>query len=114
MKVLFYETEDGSCPVLDFLDTLPPKLSAKVFRDIKLLQEKGTSLREPYSKSLENGIYELRTKFSSDIVRNLYFFTVGETAIITNGFLKKSKKTPPEERKRAERYRTDYIRRNPS
>ena len=49
----------------------------------------GPSLREPYSKPLENGIFELRTKQGSDITRVLYFFIVGKKAVLTNGFIKK-------------------------
>ena len=58
----------------------------------------GPLLREPYSKSLENGIFELRTKQGSDITRVLYFFIVGKKAVLTNGFIKKSKKTPKAEK----------------
>jgi len=57
---------------------------------------------------------ELRTIFGNNISRVLYFFMVGDTAVLTNGFIKKTQKTPPEEIDRAKRYRDDYKRRNPS
>ena len=41
---------------------------------IELLQEKGNQLREPYSKHLDDGIFELRCKVGSNITRVLYFF----------------------------------------
>lgn len=47
---------------------------AKVLWVIELLEEKGTELREPYSSTLGNGLFELRIKFGSDIVRCLHFF----------------------------------------
>ena len=59
--VEFYETEKGERPSLDFINTLEVKLRAKVFRDLKLLEEKGNELRLPYSEDLDDGIFEIRT-----------------------------------------------------
>ena len=39
-----------------------------------LLEEFGNTLREPHSKPMGNGIFELRIKFSSDISRIFYLF----------------------------------------
>ena len=47
-------------------------------------------LREPYSKHLDDGIFELRCKFGSDITRVLYFFYYEGKIILTNGFVKKN------------------------
>ena len=77
-------------PVQELLDSLETKLLAKTLRTIDLLEMNGPLLREPYSKPLENGIFELRTKQGSDITRVLYFFIVGKKAVLTNGFIKKS------------------------
>jgi phage-related protein len=97
--------------VRDFLDSLEPKLLAKTLRTIDLLETNGPQLREPYSKILENGIFELRTKQSSDITRVLYFFISGQKAVLTNGFIKKSQKTPKAELDLAKKYKADYERR---
>ena len=58
----FYDTVDGKCPVQELLDSLEPKLLAKTLRTIDLLEMNGPILREPYSKQLKDGIFELRTK----------------------------------------------------
>lgn len=97
-EIILYDTEDGRCPVQELLDSLEPKLLAKTLRTIDLLEMNGPLLREPYSKPLENGIFELRTKQGSDITRVLYFFIVGKKAVLTNGFIKKSQKTPKAEK----------------
>ena len=57
---------------------------------IELLQEKGNQLREPYSKHLDDGIFELRCKVGSNITRVLYFFYYKGQIILTNGFVKKT------------------------
>lgn len=112
IQVELYDTEDGKCPVRDFISSLEPKMQAKVFRTIDLLEYNGNELREPYSKSLGDGIFELRVKQGSDITRVLYFFFIGNKAIITNGFVKKTRKAPIGEIALAKKYKADYERRN--
>ena len=68
-------------------------------------------MREPHSKYLEDGIYELRTKQGSNISRILYFFFVDRRIVLTNGFVKKSMKTPKNAIELAVRYKNDYIER---
>ena len=110
-QVEFYETEEGVQPAKDFIDSLNMKMRAKMVMTIGLLQDNGYELREPYSKYLDEGIFELRAKVGSDITRVLYFFYVGQNVILTNGFIKKTNKTPPKEIERAKNYRADYLRR---
>lgn len=108
-EILFYEKEDGTEPAKDFLLSLDKKMRTKMLRTIEMLQYNGYELREPYSKSVSEGIMELRAKVGSDISRVMYFFVVGRKAILTNGFIKKTQKTPKEEIERAKRYRADYL-----
>ena len=112
IEIEFYETEEGKCPLEEYLDSLEPKLLAKTLRTIDLLENNGTSLRGPYSESLGDGIFELRTKQGSDITRVLYFFFVGNKAVLTNGFTKKTQKTPIPELALAKNYEDDYERRH--
>ena len=109
--VIFYENEDGTKPAKAFVLGLEPKMKVKMFRTIDMLEKNGIELREPYSKHLEDGIFELRAQVGSDISRVLYFFIVGRKVILTNGFIKKTQKTPPDEIKRAKDYRTLYLER---
>lgn len=109
VTVIFYARENGQEPAKDFILGLDIKMRAKVLRTIKLLADNGTDLREPSSKSLGSGIFELRIKLGSDITRILYFFFIGQKAILTNGFVKKTQKTPVGEIEKAQAYRKDYI-----
>ena len=111
-KLIAYEKENGEVPVEEFLDSVNPKMRAKIYGLMGILQEKGNMLREPYSKHLEDGIFELRCKFGSDITRVLYFFYYEGRIILTNGFTKKTQKTPQREIKIAKESRIDFIERN--
>ena len=42
---------------------------------------------------------------------SLFFFTLGDMAIVTNGVIKKQQKTPPGVIALAKKYRADYERR---
>lgn len=110
-EIELYDTEEGKCPVKDFLDSLEPKLQAKTFRTIDLLETNGPCLREPYSASFGDGLFELRTKQGSNITRVLYFFYIGKKIVLTNGFLKKTRKTPKAVIELARKYKDDYERR---
>ena len=111
ISVEFYNLPDGSEPAKEFLKSLDPKMKAKMLRTIELLETNGRDLRMPYSEFLDDGIFELRAKVSSNITRVLYFFYVGNKAILTNGFIKKTQKTPKEELAKAKKYKSDFIQR---
>ena len=114
-QVEYYKKENGTIPVLEYLLTLPPKMRAKAFSEIELLEKHGSDLREPYTKPIKGDkykdLFELRVKFSSDISRIFYFTFRNNTFVLLHGFTKKTDKTPPTELERALRYKEDYERR---
>lgn len=107
-NVEFYTLPNGTKPAKEFIDSLDNKMKAKAMYGISILEEYGSSLREPFSKPVGNGLFELRIKFASDITRIFYFFVVNNTIILTNGFVKKTLKTPKGEIERAKKYKADY------
>ena len=107
----FYESGNGDVPAEEFLLNLDIKMRAKILGIMGILQEKGNQLREPYSKHLEDGIFEIRGKVGTDISRVLYFFYYDGKIIFTNGFVKKTQKTPKSEIDKAKVYRKEYIER---
>ena len=112
-KVEFFALTDGSMPALETIRSITDlKLKAKVFRSLRLLETFGNQLGEPDTKHLRNGIYELRTKQGSNIFRNLFFYHRGKVIVVTNGFSKKTQKTPEAEIALAERRRSDYEKEN--
>ena len=112
IEIVLYDTEKGKCPIREYLDSLEPKVLAKTLRTIDLLEQNGNYLRGPFSELLEDEIFELRTKQGTDITRILYFFFYENKAVLTNGFTKKTQKTPKKEIETAKKYKADYERRN--
>lgn len=105
----FFHLDNGDCPVEEYLDGTPTKMRAKILRTIGLLEANGNMLTLPHSEHLDDGIFELRTKQGSDISRVLYFFFIGRKIILTNGFTKKTQKTPKCELETAKKYRAIYL-----
>ena len=110
-KVVFYKT-NYICPIQNFLDSLPGKAAQKIVWVLKLFEDLEIVPGE-YIRKITGTKYlwECRIKFGSISYRVLYFFTdIGEI-VLTNGFIKKTRKTPRHEIEKAESYRKEYFRR---
>ncbi len=109
-EILFYKTDSGRCPVEDFIDSLSGKQSQKVLWVLRLIEELD-SVPSKYLKKLvnTNDIWEVRVGFGSDIFRFLGFFDSEKLIILTNGFAKKTQKTPVREIELADRRKQDYL-----
>ena len=110
-EVIFYQNNDGTFPIKEFVSSLNPKMRSKVYKTIQLLKDNGNNIPYPFSKHLQDGVFELRIKFSSDIVRILYFFCKGHIVVLTNAFVKKTQKTPKKEIELALSRKRDFERR---
>lgn len=108
-EIVFYDKPDGSEPVRDFLLSVDDKMRARLIRMIELLAQNGVALRMPYSEHLVDGIFEIRAKVGSNISRVLYFFVIGKRIVLTNGFIKKTQKTPKNEIELAKKYRNEFL-----
>ena len=108
--VNFYRFPNGSSPVEDFLDSLAGKQAQKILWVLQLIEELDM-VPHQYFKKLVNseGIWEVRIQFGSDIFRLLGFFDGGALLILTNGFAKKSQKTPSQEIALALHRKGEYL-----
>jgi len=106
--VVFYREEDGSIPILDWLDGLPSKVVAKCRIRLERLAELGHELRRPEADLLRDGIYELRVGFRGQNYRMLYFFHGNTAAVLSHGLVKEQA-VPPVEIDRAVRRKHEFI-----
>lgn len=112
LEVEFYQTADGKKVIEEFLDSLPAKDLAKVLRDMEVLADYAPDLHEPYTKHIDGPIWELRSKFSSNIYRLFYFIYQNNKLIMLHGFTKKTNRTPRGEIQTAQKRLADYLARN--
>ena len=110
--VTFYKTVDGKCPIEDFLNSLSGKVAQKVTWVLSLLEDMDI-VPSSYFKKLtgSEGIWECRIQFGSNAYRIFCFFDDKSVVVLTNGFMKKSQKTPQSEIEKAEAYRRNFLER---
>ena len=75
---------------------LPASAQAKMIGKIEKLRLNPTALREPDSKPLPHGLFEIRT-VGMIHCRGIYAFQQGQTILFLRVFIKKTQKTPPVE-----------------
>jgi len=76
---------------------LPEGLLARYLRLTDLMIEFGSNLGMSHTKSLKNGLFELRVKGKEGIARVFYCTQVGKKIIMLHSFVKKTQKTPKKE-----------------
>jgi len=114
-EIIFYKTGSGKSPVEDFLDTLSGKQAQKVTWVLNLIEELG-GIPSTYMKHLVNTdeIIEIRVQLGRDIFRLLGFLYNKHHVVLTNGFQKKTQKTPKQEIAFAEQRKCEYLKRRKS
>jgi hypothetical protein len=93
-KVVFF-AQEGSAPLLEWLDEQSVKVQDKCLVRIERLAELGYELRRPEADFLRDGIYELRVRYQRVNYRMLYFFDEG-TAVVSHGLTKEDEVPEPE------------------
>ena len=102
---------NDTTPMIDFLESISIQERALIYKNIeKLIEYKNNnfSLSDKFSKPLRDGILELKVDFKNKTSRSLYFYEKKQMIIFTNGFIKKSKKTPSKEIEKAKRIMEAY------
>jgi phage-related protein len=106
----FYRRPNGQSPIEEFLDSLTGKQAQKVLWVLALIEELEIIPRQYFKKLVDSEeLWEVRVQFGNDIFRLLGFFDGGSLLILTNGFAKKTQKTPSQEIALAIRRKNDYL-----
>lgn len=93
--VELYETADGRAPVLEFLEELrrtDPSDHAAVLRGLAKLRDRQNH-REPLSKALRDGLFELRHVGKLN-TRVMWFFVKGRRIIAVHSIRNKGQAVP--------------------
>src|SRR5438309_3700713 len=107
-NIWLYRDDDGTVPLLEWLDGLPQKARDKCRVRIERLRELGNELRRPEADYLRDGIYELRVKLQRVNYRMLYFFHRDVAAVLSHGLVKE-REVPAKEIERAIRCKQRFA-----
>jgi phage-related protein len=111
-EVRFYATETGDSPIEEFLDSLTGKQAQKVVWVLQLVEDLERVPRQYLKKMVgTDDIWEVRVQVGNNIFRLLGFFDSDQLMILTNGFAKKTQKTPRREIALAQQRKNDYLKR---
>jgi hypothetical protein len=66
-EILTYESSSGDKPVDDFIKKQQSRGRAKIAHAVRLLREYGNILSMPHSKSLGEGLHELRIRRKEEL-----------------------------------------------
>ena len=111
-EVRFYTTESGDSPIEEFLDSLTGKQAQKVVWVLQLVEDLERVPRQYLKKMVgTDDIWEVRVQVGNNIFRLLGFFDSDQLMILTNGFAKKTQKTPRREIALAEQRKSNYLKR---
>lgn len=93
-----------------FCEVVARKDADKIIKTIQYV-ETLQMIPQKYLKHIEGtkGLYEIRAKFASDIVRVFCFFDGEKLVILLSGFQKKTQKTPKKEIERAMKLMQEYF-----
>ena len=92
----------------DFYNPLQKKVKDKVDYVLQIIISV-ERVSTKFFKHLEDGIYEIRIEYRSDIYRIFSFFDDGKLVILLHGIQKKTQKTPRKEIDRAKKLRNEYY-----
>lgn len=92
----------------DFYNPLQQKVKDKVDYVLQIIISV-ERVSTKFFKHLDDGIYEIRVEYKSNIYRIFSFFDDGKLVILLHGFQKKTQKTPRKEIERAKTLRKEYY-----
>jgi phage-related protein len=108
-EAIFYRTQRGDAPVMEFLDGLSKKMQAKVYRAVNLLEQYGENLHRPFVDHLRGPIKELRIRRASDDIRILFFFFHGKYVVLAHVLRKQTREVPVADIDKAEERMKDFL-----
>jgi phage-related protein len=76
------------------IENWPVGILADYTRILELLMEFGPALRMPHSRTIGDGLFELRPRGREGIGRALYCYATGQRVVLLHAFIKKTRTTP--------------------
>ena len=100
----WYYNSSGNSQAKEYFDSLDRDRKIEAFKLFKAMADIGKILNIQKFRNEGDKIYAFKPKPD----RFLCFFFSGKKIVITNAFVKKQDKLPPNEKKKAQAYQADY------
>jgi len=93
----FFETRDGECPALDFLNGVHAKMQARLAVLVEAVEQNGFGLGGGYFEACHgySDLFEIRAKVSRSLGR-IYCTLDGGILVLVSGLLKEEGEATPE------------------
>jgi len=96
LPIVFYANSAGAEPVREWLKELDRDDRREIGSDILAVQQ-GWPLGLPLCRSLGQGLWDVRSSLPGGRIARVIFAFDDGTIVLLNGFIKKTRKTPPAE-----------------
>lgn len=93
----FFAADSGEEPVRTWLKTLSPDDRRVIGKDIQKV-EFGWPIGLPVCRSLGDGLWEVRSDLSDGRIARVFFGFAEGAMVLLHGFIKKTQKTPQQDR----------------
>lgn len=109
VPVRFYRSETGNEPVREWLRSLDDVDRRAIGLDLMRVQF-GWPIGMPLVRSLKDGLWEVRSSLPSQRIARLVLCFHDNTLVVLHGFIKKTQKTPADDRALAKRRMAEVTR----
>jgi phage-related protein len=92
-----YSVEFFNEKVRLLIDGWPAGINASFTRIAEQMEVSGPNLGMPYTRSIGNGLFEIRARGAEGIARAFFCALIGRRIVILHGFIKKTQQTPEKE-----------------
>src|ERR1700733_1498155 len=107
IAVIFFATEAGNEPVRQWLQDLPKEERKTIGADILSVQY-AWPVGKPLVDNLGDGIWEIRSRLPNRIAP-MMFSVIDEEIVLLHAFIKKQRRTPPDELALAKKRKKEYL-----
>lgn len=96
VQAFFYQAPSGKEPARDWLKSLADEDRKIIGEDIATV-EYGWPIGMPTCRPMGDGLFEVRSNLAGNRIARVLFCTKKGALVLLHGFIKKSRKTPPED-----------------
>jgi phage-related protein len=108
-EVVYYKTDSGRIPVLDYIEQQEAIRIAKIRNAFRLIKEFGVEEFQLYTKKIKGSRYKGLYQLTIESSRIIYTVVSENKLVLIHVFTKKTNRTPKQELETARQRMKDYL-----